>query len=89
MAGHRLGAGLLAGWDVAAVLFLAASWYVIVRADGPPTALLANREDETRRTATVLVLAACVASLLAVGITLGSAGEQQGAERTARSSARC
>ena len=58
---------LLAGWDVAAALFLAAAWYVIVRADAPSTALLANREDETRRTATVLVLAASLASLLAVG----------------------
>ena len=74
---------LLAGWDVAAALFLGAAWYVIVHADAPSTALLANREDETRRTATALVLTASVASLLAVGITLGSASGEHGGGRTA------
>jgi uncharacterized membrane protein len=54
-----------------------------VRADAPSTAVLANREDETRGTATVLVLTASLASLLAVGFTLSSASDQHGGARTA------
>jgi uncharacterized membrane protein len=73
----------LAGWDVAAAVFLIVSWEVIVRADSELTRRLATREDETRQTAAALVLGASMASLLAVAYALAAAGDQEGFERAA------
>jgi uncharacterized membrane protein len=69
------------GWDVGAVVFLVSAWLVILRADGTLTQLHATREDETRNIAGLLLLGASVASLLAVGFTLGEAGRRQGGTR--------
>src|SRR5262245_23925467 len=51
---------LIIGWDIICAAFLVATGHIITRADGPKTEMLARREDETRATATVLVLTACV-----------------------------
>ncbi|MEW9552782.1 DUF1345 domain-containing protein [Nonomuraea sp. NPDC050783] len=54
-------------WDVAALVFLALTWWRIARLDGPGTAAAVIREDPSRAGADVAVLIAAVASLAAVG----------------------
>jgi uncharacterized membrane protein len=68
--------GTLAGWDAAAVVYLAWTWTTIWRRDATSTARLAVREDPGRATADALLLVASVASLLAVAlvITAGRTG---------------
>ena len=73
------GVAVVTGWDVAALAFLVSVWPVIIRADGPRAAQLAKREDENRGSATALLLAASVASLLGVGFALTLAGRESGA----------
>ena len=70
---------VLSGWDAGALTFLLAVLPVIVTADGPRTRRLATREDETRPTARLLVLASCGASLFAVALALGVARHESGA----------
>ena len=72
---------VMGGWDAASAVFLATVWPIIFRADGSHTEHLATREDETRASATVLVVGASVASLLGVGFALTLAGRHGGAER--------
>ena len=72
------GVALVAGWDAAALTFLISVWPIIIRANSSHAAQLATREDETRGSATVLLLAASVASLLGVGFALILAGQQNG-----------
>lgn len=73
---------VIAGWDAAAITFLATVWPIIARAAGPHTEQLARREDETRGSAAVLLTGASVASLLGAGFALGLAGRESGAART-------
>ncbi|MGN9804766.1 DUF1345 domain-containing protein [Micromonospora sp. L32] len=69
------------GWDAAALAFLLSIWPVIIRADSSHTEEMAMREDETRVTAAVLLVAAGVTSLLGVGLALSLAGKQSGSTR--------
>src|SRR5215217_2358151 len=69
------GMAVVAGWDAAALAFLITVWPIIVRANSSSAAQLATREDETRGSATMLLLAASVASLLGVGLALILAGQ--------------
>ena len=69
---------VLGGWDAAALTFLATVWPIIARADGAHTQHIAMREDETRSTATLLLLGASTASLFGVAFTLGLAGRTSG-----------
>ena len=71
----------LVGWDAAALAFLATVWAIIIRADGSHTAQLASREDETRGSATLLLVGASTASLLGVGFVLHLAGRVSGPPR--------
>jgi uncharacterized membrane protein len=73
------GVAVVTGWDVAALAFLVSVWPIIIRADGPRAAQLAQREDENRTSATALLLGASVASLLGVGFALTLAGRESGA----------
>ena len=73
---------VVAGWDAAAATFLGSVWHLILRADGPDTERLATREDDNRVSATVLLAAVCMASLLAVGFALGLAGDRTGTLRS-------
>jgi uncharacterized membrane protein len=68
--------GTLAGWDVAAGVYVAWTWATIWHRDPAATARLALREDPGRPTADALLLVASVASILAVAlaITAGHAG---------------
>jgi uncharacterized membrane protein len=72
---------VVAGWDTAASTFLATVWPIIVRADSSRARYLSAREDETRATATVLLVSASVASLLGAGYSLVVAGRQAGSHR--------
>ena len=72
---------VVAGWDAAALGYLSSIWPIILRADSAQAAQLATREDETRGSATVLLLAASVASLLGVGGALSLAGRESGPPR--------
>jgi uncharacterized membrane protein len=53
---------VIGSWDAAALAFLVFVWLMILRADAPSTQGLATREDETRGTATILLVGASVAS---------------------------
>jgi uncharacterized membrane protein len=72
------GMAVVAGWDVAALAFLASVWPIIIRADSSHAAQLATREDETRGSATALLVAASVASLLGVGFAITLARRETG-----------
>ena len=69
---------VVGGWDAAALAFLWTVWPIILRADSTSATRLATREDETRSSAAVLVVASSVASLLGVGFALGLAGREGG-----------
>jgi uncharacterized membrane protein len=69
---------VVGGWDAAALTFLMTVWPIIVRADGSDVEQFATREDETRASATVLLVGASVASLLGVGFALSLAGRHGG-----------
>lgn len=73
---------VVAGWDAAAITFLATVWPIVSRAAGTHTEQLATREDETRGSAMVLITAASVASLLGAGFALSLAGRGSGPMRT-------
>lgn len=75
--------GVCAGWDVASVVFLAAVWPIVIRADAGHLEYLARREDESRGSGTLLLLSASVSSLLGVGFTLSRAGAERGQTRMA------
>lgn len=65
--------GPLVGWDAAALSWLILLWRRLWRLDADSTARLAVHEDPNRAMRDALLLAACVASLLAVGVVLTTA----------------
>jgi uncharacterized membrane protein len=72
---------VLAGWDAAALTFLMSIWPIVLRADSSNAEQWARREDETRGSATLLLLGASVASLLGVGFVISLAGRESGPAR--------
>ncbi|MCM0676834.1 DUF1345 domain-containing protein [Micromonospora phytophila] len=60
----------LVGWDAAALSWLVLVWHKLWRSDADDTAALAVREDPNRAVRDVLLLAACLSSLLAVGVVV-------------------
>jgi uncharacterized membrane protein len=68
-----------AGWDVAAIVFLVWTWLVVSGMDAASTASHATWEDPTKRATSLIVLAACVASLASVGYVLVQASAARGA----------
>ena len=75
---------ILAGWDVAAAVYIAWVWITIWPLGPERTGRLAEFEDPTRAAADILVLSAAVASLIAVGFVLGGAAKTTGAEQLMR-----
>jgi uncharacterized membrane protein len=71
----------LSGWDAAALTFLATVWTMIIGADAESTEALATREDLSRDTARLLLLAASGASLVAVGLALNQARHTTGSRQ--------
>jgi uncharacterized membrane protein len=70
-----------AGWDTAAAIQLGWTWHRIWPMDADATASHATREDPTRPIADVVLLAASVASLIAVGFFLVQASSARGPSR--------
>ncbi|MEU2616059.1 DUF1345 domain-containing protein [Micromonospora sp. NPDC007271] len=62
--------GPLVGWDTAALAWLILVWRRLWRLDAAATARLALHEDPNRAVRDVLLLVACLVSLLAVGVLL-------------------
>jgi uncharacterized membrane protein len=69
---------VVGGWDAAALTLLATTWPIIAQADSANTQQLATREDESRGSATVLLVGASAVSLLGVGFALILAGHHSG-----------
>src|SRR5262245_1676624 len=69
---------VVAGWDGTCVALLAVTWPMILRADGAATKSVAEREDPGRIVTRVVLLGACVASLVGVGTVLALAGRSTG-----------
>jgi uncharacterized membrane protein len=69
---------LLVSWCAAAGLFVGLTWATMLRADGKRTRVLATREDESRATADLILVTACVASLVGVGLILLKASNADG-----------
>jgi uncharacterized membrane protein len=72
---------LIAGWDASALVFLLAVVPIVTRSGPEHTSLLATREDETRSTASLLLVGASLVSILAVAFALGQAGRETGNAR--------
>lgn len=68
----------LSGWDCGALLFLGWMWRSLSRLDGEQTRIQARRADPSRASADLLLVAASVVSLLAVGLVLTRAGKETG-----------
>jgi uncharacterized membrane protein len=69
--------GTLAGWDVAAGVYLAWTWATVWHRDPAATSRLALREDPGRAVADALVLVASMASVLAIALVI-TAGRASG-----------
>ena len=66
-----------------AIVFQVLAWWLIGRCDSQLTGQTAARDNESGRTAAVLVMGASVASLAPVAFTLRIAGHQHGDQRLA------
>lgn len=62
----------LFGWDVAALTYLVLAWRALWPMDAELTARLAIHEDPNRAVRDVLLLIACVSSLVAVGVIMST-----------------
>jgi uncharacterized membrane protein len=68
-------------WGTAALVIVAAVWLRIFRMDAAETMAHARAEDFSRTTSDLVVLAASVASLVAIGYTLLEAGKDHGVDK--------
>jgi uncharacterized membrane protein len=69
------------GWSTTALVLLASIWLHLGRMDARQTAAQARVNDFSRSTADLIVLAASVASLVSVSLTLVEAGRHHGADK--------
>lgn len=69
---------LLAGWVLAAAAYLARLWAAVGPMSAETTAAMAGREDPSNPVAELVVVAASVAALVAVGFALIRAGHAAG-----------
>ncbi len=72
-------AATLIGWDAMALAYLAWTWAAVWPLDAQSTARSAVREDPTRAGADLLLLAAALVSLVAVGVQIIRSGNSKGA----------
>ena len=68
----------LLAWDATALLFCVWVWAAVHGVDAEITRHIATREDNSRAAAEVILIAASVASLLGVGLTLLKASTETG-----------
>jgi uncharacterized membrane protein len=76
--GAAWGVAISLGWCALALVFLASAWPVLLPMDGAETKDHARADDVSRPTADLLLVAASVGSLVAVGYTLIVAGNRHG-----------
>jgi uncharacterized membrane protein len=72
---------VLMGWDVAAVIYLVMVWVAVYRLNAEATARMAGREDPSNPVAELVVVAASIAALVAVGFALARAGQTTGSTK--------
>lgn len=72
---------LLFGWIAGTAVLLVWTWWSITPLDGARTAQVATAQDNTRNGARLLLVAASVASLVAVAAALHHASQVHGAEK--------
>lgn len=77
-AGASWPVAVLSGWDALALVFLVWVWTIIFPRDAEETANLAVAEDSSRAAADIVLIAASLGSLVAVGLTLAAAGKSSG-----------
>ena len=68
----------LIGWDILALVFCGWVWSAVWRFDAESTASHATREEPNRELASLVLLGAAIASLIAVGAVLFRAGSANG-----------
>ncbi len=68
----------LIAWDTAAIVFCSWVWATVRGADAATTQRIATREDDSRAAADLILIAASVASLVGVGLTLLKASQTDG-----------
>ncbi len=68
----------LIGWDILALVFCGWVWSAVWRLDAESTASHATREEPNREVASLVLLGAAIASLIAVGSVLFRAGSANG-----------
>jgi uncharacterized membrane protein len=73
---------VLAGWIVAASVFIAWAWLSVGSMDGSQTAAHATIEEGSRTASEVVVLAAAGASLVAVAVALLEASRRRARRRS-------
>ncbi len=71
----------LAGWDVAAAVFIAWVWLDVARMDASATAGHASAEDSSRPASELVLLAASAASLVGVALALLEASGEDGSRK--------
>jgi uncharacterized membrane protein len=76
-------ATILIGWSTAATVYGVIVWSKLLSMDATASKRHATREDDSRVAADVTLLAACVASLVAVGLTLVKAAASAGTTKAA------
>jgi uncharacterized membrane protein len=74
-------AALLMGWDLAAVIYLVMVWVAVYHLDAEATARMAGREDPSNPVAELVIVAASIAALVAVGFALVRAGQTAGSAK--------
>ncbi len=70
---------VLVGWDAAALFIVGSIWTFIPVLDSAATKRVASREDDSRALVDVVMVAACLISLVGVLLGLARANEQRGA----------
>jgi uncharacterized membrane protein len=68
----------LIGWDILALVFGVWVWSTVWKLDAEAAAAHARREDPSSHLADAVLLAAAIASLIAVGIVLAGVGHASG-----------
>jgi len=81
LAGAPWAAAVLLAWDATAVAYLASVWGSVARLTAARARQLASAEDGSRRAAEGMLVAASVASLVAVGFILAEAGRAAPGQR--------
>lgn len=81
IAGSPWSVASCAGWDGVAVAFLGLTWTHILGNNPTETERHASVEDSSRTASDVLLLVACVASLVAVGLVLVESSHETGLDK--------